>query len=99
MYKSFTKPEPDFQVYLFVSLNVVVFCPPASVSEKKLPPVKDTLKDILKKIPKSRRFKNQDWDKTPRSRIRATLGVPLIYRLYQIKKNQFLKAKYDEICC
>ncbi|XP_068196133.1 telomerase protein component 1 [Antennarius striatus] len=64
----------------------------ASKSQEALPPVKDILKDILKKIPKSRRFRRQTWDTSPRSRIRATLGVPFIYRQYRLKKAEFLKA-------
>ncbi|KAM6989331.1 telomerase protein component 1 [Tautogolabrus adspersus] len=64
----------------------------ASASEKAIPPVKEILKDILKKIPKSRRFKGMDWETTGRSRLRVTLGVPFVYRLYRIKKAQLKKA-------
>lgn len=80
-----------------MSFNVVTLCPLASVSEKELPPAKDILKGILKKIPQSKRFKNQEWDEAPRKRIRVTLGVPFVYRLYQIKKKEFLKAKYESV--
>ncbi|XP_070774707.1 telomerase protein component 1 [Enoplosus armatus] len=65
----------------------------ASASQQELPPVKDILKDILKKVPQSKRFSGQDWDTTPRSRIRVTLGVPFLYRLYRTKKAQLLKAR------
>ncbi|KAM7379694.1 hypothetical protein PAMP_005228 [Pampus punctatissimus] len=64
----------------------------ASASQKAIPPVKEILKDILKKIPKSKRFKRLDWETTQRKRIRVALGVPFIYRLYRLKKAQFIKA-------
>ncbi|XP_076601969.1 telomerase protein component 1 isoform X2 [Chaetodon auriga] len=64
----------------------------ASASEQALPPVKDILKGILQKIPKSRRFKRLDWDTTPRKRIRVALGVPFVYRLYRMKKAELIKA-------
>ncbi|XP_067330361.1 telomerase protein component 1-like isoform X1 [Channa argus] len=63
-----------------------------STSQQALPTVKDILKGILKKIPKSRRFSRVFWEKTKPRRIRATLGVPFIYRLYKMKKAQMLKA-------
>jgi len=71
--------------------------PPASASEKVLPPVQEILKGILSKIPKSKRFKTLEWETTPRSRLRVTLGVPFIYRLYRTKKTQLLKAKYGNL--
>ncbi|XP_026169954.1 telomerase protein component 1 [Mastacembelus armatus] len=67
--------------------------PLASTSQKELPPAKDILKGILKKIPKSGRFKRMKWDTTQRSRLRAALGVPFIYRLYKMKKASHLKAR------
>ncbi|XP_034009134.1 telomerase protein component 1 [Trematomus bernacchii] len=66
-------------------------------SEKAIPPVKEILKGILKKIPKSKRFESQDWDTTPKSRLRVTLGVPFIYRLYKMKKEQLLKANQSRV--
>ncbi|XP_049888722.1 telomerase protein component 1 isoform X1 [Epinephelus moara] len=68
----------------------------ASASEQALPPVKEILKDILNKIPKSRRFKRLEWDTAPRSRMRVTLGVPFIYRLYKTKKAQLIKANQKQ---
>ncbi|XP_031721049.1 telomerase protein component 1 [Anarrhichthys ocellatus] len=68
----------------------------ATASEQALPPVKEILAGILSKIPKSKRFKSLEWETTPRSRIRVTLGVPFIYRLYQAKKAQLLKANQRE---
>ncbi|XP_044076665.1 telomerase protein component 1 isoform X2 [Siniperca chuatsi] len=65
----------------------------ASAAQQALPPVKEILKGILRKIPKSRCFNRLDWETTSRSRIRVTLGVPFIYRLYRMKKAQLLKAK------
>ncbi|XP_034559516.1 telomerase protein component 1-like [Notolabrus celidotus] len=64
----------------------------ASATQKAMPPVKDILKDILKKIPRSNRFKRMDWETTVRSRLRVTLGVPFVYRLYRMKKAQLIKA-------
>ncbi|XP_008297460.1 telomerase protein component 1 [Stegastes partitus] len=64
----------------------------ASTAQQTMPSAKETLKDILKKIPKSCRFRRQDWETTNRSRLRVTLGVPSIYRMYKIKKAQLLKA-------
>nr|XP_020441783.1 telomerase protein component 1-like isoform X2 [Monopterus albus] len=64
----------------------------ASTSQQKLPPVKEILKGILKKIPKSRRFRKSDWSTTSRSRLKVTLGVPFIYRIYRMKKAPLLKA-------
>ncbi|KAI4809966.1 hypothetical protein KUCAC02_018817 [Chaenocephalus aceratus] len=66
-------------------------------SEKAIPPVKEILKGILKKIPKSKRFESQDWDTTPKSRLRVTLGVPFIYRLYKMKKERLLKANQSQV--
>nr|XP_040028059.1 telomerase protein component 1 isoform X1 [Gasterosteus aculeatus aculeatus] len=65
-------------------------------SKQALPPVQEILKGILGKIPKSRRFKSLDWETTPRSRIRVTMGVPFIYRLYKAKKTQLMNANKQE---
>ncbi|KAM7400175.1 hypothetical protein PAMA_004735 [Pampus argenteus] len=64
----------------------------ASASQQAIPSVKEILKDILKNIPKSKRFKRLDWENTERKRMRVALGVPFIYRLYRSKKAQFIKA-------
>lgn len=69
--------------------------PPASASQEAVPPAKEILKGILKKIPKSRRFNRLDWETTERKRIRMTLAAPFICRLYRMKKAQFFKAKYE----
>lgn len=60
----------------------------AATDEKPAPTLKDILKEVLKKIPQSKRFKGQDWDKTPKSRLRATLAMPLVYRLYKTRRAQ-----------
>lgn len=72
-------------------------CPPASASQKAVPSVAATLAEILKKIPKSKRFSSLEWDKAPRSRIRVALGVPFVYRLYRLKRAQYIKAKYENV--
>ncbi|XP_061587905.1 telomerase protein component 1 isoform X2 [Cololabis saira] len=64
----------------------------ASASQQKIPTAKEILVSILKKIPKSNRFKRQEWESTKKRRVKLTLGVPFIYRLYKIKKAQLLKA-------
>uniref|UniRef100_A0A7N6A9P9 TROVE domain-containing protein n=2 Tax=Anabas testudineus TaxID=64144 RepID=A0A7N6A9P9_ANATE len=64
----------------------------ASASQQTLPTVKEILKDILKRTPKSSRFDNVDWETTRRRRIRASMGVPFIYRMYRVRKAQLQKA-------
>ncbi|PWA30048.1 hypothetical protein CCH79_00009700, partial [Gambusia affinis] len=63
----------------------------ASASQKAIPPAKEILLSILKKLPKSPRSRH-DWQKCKKGRIKLTLGVPFIYRLYKNKKAQLLKA-------
>ncbi|KAM9844961.1 telomerase protein component 1 [Aulostomus maculatus] len=50
------------------------------------------LKGILKKIPKSQRYRSLDWETAKRRRMRMALGVPFVYRMYLMKKAQLLKA-------
>ncbi|KAK7944995.1 hypothetical protein WMY93_000723 [Mugilogobius chulae] len=64
----------------------------STATTEEVPARKDILKEVLKKIPKSQRFKSQDWDQTPKSRLRTTLSVPLVYRLYKTKRAQLLAA-------
>ncbi|XP_054870069.1 telomerase protein component 1 isoform X2 [Amphiprion ocellaris] len=66
----------------------------ASESQQKMLSAKEILQGILKRMPKSHRFKRQHWETATRSRMRVTLGVPSIYRLYRMKKNQLLKANH-----
>ncbi|XP_018533631.1 telomerase protein component 1 [Lates calcarifer] len=64
----------------------------ASTTQKEIPPAKEILKGILKRIPKSKRYRRLEWETTQRSRLRVTLGVPFIYRMYRMKKAQLMKA-------
>ncbi|CAG5896404.1 unnamed protein product, partial [Menidia menidia] len=63
----------------------------ASVTQNAMPANKDILLSVLRKIPLGKRFKKQAWDKCAKSRMKATLRVPSIYRMYQMKKAQHLK--------
>ncbi|KAM3605500.1 uncharacterized protein V6R79_026311 [Siganus canaliculatus] len=63
-------------------------------SEQQVAPAQEILKGILKNIPKSRRFQHQDWNKTPKGRIKVALGVPFVFRLYRKKRAELLKAKH-----
>ncbi|XP_041659020.1 telomerase protein component 1-like [Cheilinus undulatus] len=64
----------------------------ASAAQQAIPPVHEILKDILRKIPKSKQFRRMDWESTERSRIRVTRGVPFLYRQYRLRKAQLIKA-------
>ncbi|XP_067330344.1 telomerase protein component 1 isoform X2 [Channa argus] len=63
-----------------------------SATKQEIPSVKELLKGILKKVPKGRRFRRVQWETTKRRRVRVTLGVPFIYRAYQMKKAKLQKA-------
>ncbi|KAM4552471.1 telomerase protein component 1 isoform 1-T3 [Odontesthes bonariensis] len=63
----------------------------ASASQYVMPTAKEILVSILKKVPKSKRYKKQTWETCQRSRMKVTLGVPFIYRMYKMKKAQLLK--------
>nr|XP_057928981.1 telomerase protein component 1 [Doryrhamphus excisus] len=52
----------------------------------------EILKEIVKKLPKSPRFRQLDWESAGRKRLRVALGVPFVCRLYRMKKAQLLKA-------
>ncbi|XP_054623593.1 telomerase protein component 1 isoform X2 [Dunckerocampus dactyliophorus] len=52
----------------------------------------DILKEIVKKLPKSPRFRHLDWESASRKRLRVALGVPFVCRIYRMKKAQLLKA-------
>uniref|UniRef100_A0A3Q2YXL3 TROVE domain-containing protein n=1 Tax=Hippocampus comes TaxID=109280 RepID=A0A3Q2YXL3_HIPCM len=52
----------------------------------------EILKNILKKVPKSKRFRRLDWETAGRKRLRVALGVPFVYRIYRMKKDQLAKA-------
>ncbi|XP_071347004.1 telomerase protein component 1-like isoform X1 [Trachinotus anak] len=78
--------------FRFLAAYKVIMELQSLVPAQALPPVPEILKGILKKIPKSQRFRRLDWETTKSSRIKVALGVPFVYRLYQIKKAQLLKA-------
>ncbi|KAM4557504.1 telomerase protein component 1-like [Fundulus diaphanus] len=63
-----------------------------SASQKTIPTAKEILVSILKKIPKGRRSRDHEWQTCTKRRMKVTLGVPFIYRLYKNKKAQLLKA-------
>lgn len=69
----------------------------ASAVQQQLPSANKILMDILKKIPKSQRLKRLTWETTKKSRIRLTLRVPFISRMYRMKKAQLIKAKYVNV--
>ncbi|XP_051943966.1 telomerase protein component 1 [Hippocampus zosterae] len=56
----------------------------------------EILKSILKKVPKSKRFSRLDWETAGRKRLRVALGVPFVYRIYRMKKDQLAKANLGE---
>ncbi|XP_047446201.1 telomerase protein component 1 isoform X2 [Mugil cephalus] len=64
----------------------------ASASQQAMPKAKDILVDILKKVPKSKRYSFVEWENTSKSRTRLTLRVPFVCRLYHARKTQLLKA-------
>ncbi|CAJ1072532.1 Hypothetical predicted protein [Xyrichtys novacula] len=64
----------------------------ALASQKAIPSGKEILISILKKIPKSRRYKRMNWETTQKSRLRVTLRAPFIYKMYKMKKAQLIKA-------
>lgn len=69
----------------------------ASAAQQQLPSTNKILMDILKKIPKSQRLMRLTWETTKRSRIRMTLRVPFVFRMYRMKKAQLIKAKYVNV--
>ncbi|XP_053738812.1 telomerase protein component 1 isoform X3 [Synchiropus splendidus] len=64
----------------------------ACEAKQAVPCMSDILTSILKKIPKSRRYRNMEWEKTKKSRKRMTLGVPYVYQMYRVRKAQLIKA-------
>ncbi|KAM9458628.1 telomerase protein component 1 isoform 1-T2 [Salvelinus alpinus] len=53
---------------------------------------KEILRGILKKMPKSKRLSSLDWETAGQKRLRVALGVPFVYRIYNMKKSQLKKA-------
>ncbi|XP_077088615.1 telomerase protein component 1 [Siphateles boraxobius] len=58
----------------------------------EVPSSKLILRDILKKLPKSKRFHRHNWDTTARKRLRVTMRVPFVYRIFNVKRNLLRKA-------
>ncbi|XP_039510590.1 telomerase protein component 1 [Pimephales promelas] len=58
----------------------------------EVPGSKVILEDILKKFPKSKKFNRHNWDTTTRKRLRATMRVPFVYRIFNVKRNLLRKA-------
>ncbi|XP_036453087.1 telomerase protein component 1-like [Colossoma macropomum] len=50
------------------------------------------LQGIVKRFRKRKAFKYVDWTSASRRRMRATLGVPLVYRLYKVKRRLLQRA-------
>ncbi|MEQ2167457.1 hypothetical protein GOODEAATRI_004390 [Goodea atripinnis] len=63
-----------------------------SASQKAIPSGKEILVSILKKIPRGKRSRCHDWQTCTKKRMKLTLGVPFIYRMYKNNKAQLLKA-------
>ncbi|XP_024136918.1 telomerase protein component 1 isoform X2 [Oryzias melastigma] len=79
--------------FRFLSAYKVIMVLRAEASVQQVTPtVKQILVSILKKIPKSRRFKRQEWETTPKKRLKSTLRMPYISQMYRMKKAQLLKA-------
>ncbi|MED6236630.1 hypothetical protein ATANTOWER_011924, partial [Ataeniobius toweri] len=60
--------------------------------QKVIPSGKEILVSILKKIPRGKRSRCHDWQTCTKKRMKLTLGVPFIYRMYKNNKAQLLKA-------
>ncbi|XP_016365537.1 telomerase protein component 1-like isoform X2 [Sinocyclocheilus rhinocerous] len=58
----------------------------------KVPSSREILQGVLKKLPKSKRFRQCNWETTPRKRLRATMRVPFVYRIFNAKRNLLKKA-------
>ncbi|XP_028831338.1 telomerase protein component 1 [Denticeps clupeoides] len=64
----------------------------AQKTKEEEPSFKEIMKDILKKVPKSGRYRRMDWSTAKRRRLRGALGVPFVYRLYNMRKKILKKA-------
>ncbi|KAL1280682.1 hypothetical protein QQF64_015282 [Cirrhinus molitorella] len=58
----------------------------------KVPSSREILCEILKKLPKSKRFQKCNWETTARKRLRTTMSVPFVYRIFNAKRNLLKKA-------
>uniref|UniRef100_A0A8C1N922 TROVE domain-containing protein n=1 Tax=Cyprinus carpio TaxID=7962 RepID=A0A8C1N922_CYPCA len=50
------------------------------------------LQGVLKKLPKNKRFRQYKWETTARKRLRITMRVPFVYRIFNSKCNLLKKA-------
>ncbi|XP_026060883.1 telomerase protein component 1-like isoform X3 [Carassius auratus] len=58
----------------------------------EVPSSREILQGVLKKFPKSKRFRQYKWETTARKRLRITMRVPFVYRIFNIKRNLLKKA-------
>ncbi|KTF72846.1 hypothetical protein cypCar_00038029 [Cyprinus carpio] len=58
----------------------------------KVPSSREILQGVLKKLPKSKRFGQCNWETIPRKRLRVTMSVPFVYRIFNAKRNLLKKA-------
>ncbi|KAL4657224.1 telomerase protein component 1 isoform X1 [Arapaima gigas] len=61
-------------------------------SVKFQPPNSKVLQGILSKIPRSMKYQQLDWHTAERKRLRVALGIPFVYRIFKMKKNQQHRA-------
>lgn len=61
---------------------------------KEVPSSKEILQGILKKVPKSKRYKRMDWQTAGRRRLRVALAVPFVARIFNLKKAKLQKLRY-----
>ncbi|XP_061652420.1 telomerase protein component 1 isoform X2 [Phyllopteryx taeniolatus] len=82
--------------FRFLSAYKVIMELRILASPQKAPGNQVILKNILKQLPKSKRFRRLDWETASRKRLRVALGVPFVYRIYRMKKDQLFKANQRE---
>ncbi|KAM3604040.1 uncharacterized protein V6R79_005607 [Siganus canaliculatus] len=64
----------------------------ASAPPQDVPSVREILKGIMEKMPKSQHVKPLDLDNAPRQNLRALRGVPFVYRLFRKKRDALREA-------
>ncbi|TRY98943.1 hypothetical protein DNTS_016997 [Danionella cerebrum] len=54
----------------------------------------EILRDILKKLPRTRRYRQNkvDWEQAERKKLRITMRVPFVYRLFNVKRKLLRQA-------
>ncbi|CAL8343221.1 unnamed protein product [Merluccius merluccius] len=76
----------QFPLRFLTAYKVIMELKCSALVEQKAPPTdKQILLGILKKYPKSKRFRRFEWKTAPRSKLRMTLAVPFIYTVYKRK--------------